>query len=104
MGFNELSGGQFLAIDDVSFTKEPCKQIPWKQNEGTVETGRVVMNQFPMIGHIPTLPLGIPQVCLFVCLFVSLFSIFDTWPLSIKCIYFIFRMSKRPRYGKRRDP
>ncbi|XP_020614679.1 MAM and LDL-receptor class A domain-containing protein 1-like [Orbicella faveolata] len=30
VGFN---GRQFLAIDDVSFTKEPCKQIPWKQNE-----------------------------------------------------------------------
>ena len=34
MGLNELSGGQLLAIDDVSFTKEPCKQIPWNQNKG----------------------------------------------------------------------
>ena len=48
MGFNELSGGQFLAIDDVSFTKEPCKPIPWKQNDGEVDdTGRFLMNGFP---------------------------------------------------------
>ncbi|KAL9987547.1 hypothetical protein ACROYT_G001872 [Oculina patagonica] len=33
VGLNELFGGQFLAIDDVSFSKEPCKQIPWKQAE-----------------------------------------------------------------------
>jgi len=33
VGFNELSGGQSLAIDDVSLSKEPCKQIPWKRNE-----------------------------------------------------------------------
>ena len=36
-GFNELPSGQFLAIDDVSFSKEPCKQIPPKQDGGKVE-------------------------------------------------------------------
>ncbi len=41
MGLNELFGGQFLAIDDVSFSKEPCKQIPWKQAEG--ETRNVAL-------------------------------------------------------------
>ena len=47
MGFNELSGRQLLAIDDVSFTKEPCKQIPWKQNEGKVDRGSFLWNGFP---------------------------------------------------------
>ena len=31
VGANEQHGGQFLAIDYVSFSKEPCKQIPWRQ-------------------------------------------------------------------------
>ena len=34
VGLNELSGGPFFAIDDVSFSKEPCKQIPWKPDQG----------------------------------------------------------------------
>jgi len=36
-GFNKLPGGQSLAIDDVSFSKEPCKQIPWKHNEECIK-------------------------------------------------------------------
>lgn len=56
MGLNELSGGQSLAIDDVSLTKEPCEQIPWKRNEGkVVVTRRFLVEGFPLIGDIPTL-------------------------------------------------
>ena len=67
MGFNKLSGGQLLAIDDVSFTKEPCKLIPWKQSEGKVETTHFLIDGFP-ISYWPysLITSGIRQVCLFV--------------------------------------
>ena len=41
VGSNEFSGGPFIAIDDVAFSKEPCKQIPWKAVEGEIK------NEFP---------------------------------------------------------
>ena len=34
VGLNELSGGKFLAVNYVSFSKEPCNEIPRKQIEG----------------------------------------------------------------------
>lgn len=90
MGSNELSGGQFLAIGDVSFTKEPCKQIPWKQNEGKVDdTG-------PFFHESVSQRLAIFLLYLWytpgvVCLIGCLFFISVIWPLervfSIKCMY-----------------
>ena len=34
MGLSPLPVGPVIAIDDVSFTKEPCEHIPWKPDEG----------------------------------------------------------------------
>ena len=79
MGFNKLSGGQVLAIDDVSFTKEPCKQIPWKQSEGKVETRRFSMDGFPIDSPYSSICAGIHRVYLF----VYLFFIFVTWRLEM---------------------
>ena len=42
VGSNELPGKWFLAIDDISFSKELCKQIPLKKDEG--ETRNVTFN------------------------------------------------------------
>lgn len=33
IGIKRFSPGPFLAIDDVSFTKEPCKLIPWSSGK-----------------------------------------------------------------------
>ena len=82
MGFNELPGGHLLAIDDVSFTEEPCKQIPWKQNEGRVDKVPFLMNGFPTDWPYFSFTSGIRQVCcclsvcLFICLFVGWFFFF----------------------------
>ena len=67
MGFNKLSGRQLLAIDDVSFTKEPCNQIPWKQSEGKVETRHLLIDGFPISDwRYSFITSGVRQVCLFV--------------------------------------
>ena len=36
VGWSKFSFGPSLAIDDVSFTKELCQQIPWNPDEGEV--------------------------------------------------------------------
>ena len=71
-GFN---GGQALAVDDVSFTKEPCNQIPWKQNEGSVNTRRCIMTG--CLNHWPysSITSVIRQVCLSVFFFFFFFII-----------------------------
>lgn len=37
VGRSELSQGPFLHIDDISFSKEQCKKIPWNPVTGGVK-------------------------------------------------------------------
>ena len=34
VGYSPLLNGPFIAIDDVSFTKETCEHIPWEPDAG----------------------------------------------------------------------
>ena len=34
VGYSPAFVGPFIAIDDVSFTKETCEYIPWKPDAG----------------------------------------------------------------------
>ena len=84
-GFSELPSGKALAIDDVSFSKEPCKQIPSKQDAGEIETKRFLKNGFSN-NRLPSPYYFWYQPSLFVCYFVfSLLSL----PALLDRLYFL---------------